>query len=43
MRNEIKKFFAIAMIALMAMVCRSAQVDRVLVRQQWPWNAEVRV
>ena len=43
MRNEIKKFCAIAMIALMAMVCRSAQVESVLVRQQWPWNAEVRV
>ena len=43
MRNEIKKVFAIAMIASMAAVCRSAQVDSVLVRQQWPWNAEVRV
>ena len=43
MRNELKKVFAIAMIASMAAVCRSAQVDSVLVRQQWPWNAEVRV
>ena len=42
MRNKFEKLFAAAVLAGTAAL-NAAQVDHVLVRQQWPWNTEVRV
>ena len=44
MNSKLTNMFAAAMVAATGTaVLNAAQVDTVLVRQQWPWNTEVRV
>ena len=38
-----KKLFSVFSVVFAVSTALSGQVDRVLVRQQWPWNADVRI